>query len=343
MRIIFVVGPTGGHFFPALQLAKFLRENFPQVEVKFMGPLKKYLVEILKKEDFPFYALPLWSKEKGKFKFGVGLFFSFLLSLILFLLLRPQKVMVMGSYGSLPGGLAAYILRIPLYVHEQNVIPGRTNLFLSRLSQKIFLSFPETGSYFEGEKAVYAGMMVNSFPLKRENSSLPTLLILGGSQGSEFMNEKVSRILCQIRPQGWRILHLTGEKDYLKVKRIYDKWKIKAEVFPFQYPMDRLYSQATLSLTRGGAVTLSELYMWNIPSVVIPLKTRDSYHQKENALWFQKKGGFWIVEEHQIVRLKRLLITLLSRPPSVENLSPRVTPGISPEEIICKEMGLRRK
>ncbi len=222
---------------------------------------------------------------------------------------RPYIVMATGSFGSVPAGVSAFFLRIPLFIHEQNIVSGKANVFLGKFATKIFLAFPN--SFFPNSKSVLVGNPVGKHKSnldKREcykklelDINKKTLLVFGGSQGASSLNSWFINVLGEISNfNDWQIIHITGKSDYVRVKNRYVNFKIRSVVLPFLYPIDCAYKISDLAVSRGGALSLSELSFWGISALIVPYSYAKDNHQEYNARYFQERGGVYLLKQEDI-------------------------------------------
>jgi len=311
MRYIFAGGGTGGHLFPGISVAQVLEGKDRAARILFAGTkkeLEKRVVErfgfryrLVKQRPYPRSAL-----ELAPFFFR-GLV-SFFISLPLFLSFRPDVAVGLGGYGSVTTLFVAHLLKVPIVILEQNSIPGRANILLSRWAELACVQFEMTRKYFGKCKRVeQTGNPVRS-SLLRENRRIEsfsrdagrkTIVILGGSQGARPVNDKVVSELEIIERSGQRlqIIHQTGEKDFEKVNRAYSRTSLKASVFGFIDDIAAIYRSADLVIGRAGATTISELTALGIPSILVPLPHAKDNHQYFNAKELADRGAALIFEQ----------------------------------------------
>lgn len=305
-----MVGPSGGHLFPFLRLAKYLREKNIELPFVFSGWLSPRLQEILIKENISFLPLPLRRRSEGKLSFYSHLLLSFLKFLPRAKKKHPCCIISSGGYPSLIGGITARLKGIPLIIYEPNIVPGRANLYLARWASAILTGFPETSLFFPENKITTVGIPVgNPSPT---TGHPPTLLILGGSQGAHFLNTTLPAVLQETVPPRFHIIHISGERDYQRVKELYQNSPFSYKIYSFYYPMDELYARTDYCISRGGAITLSELSAWNIPTLIFPLLTSYTSHQLDNAYHFKKAASFEVGKENTV---KTNVKEFISSPP----------------------------
>lgn len=316
-KVLIAAGGSGGHIFPAVALARNLREDKGVSEVRFVGGNKELDRRIFKKEGLDFFLLTANKLPyKISFKlvsFFIKLSFDFIKSLFIILTYRPDVVVGFGGYVSFPIIFAAFIFKVPRIVHEQNVVAGRANKVLFKIADKVAISFKETEKFLKGGdagKVVFTGN-----PIRREifkddktfgNRSLGlseskfTILVVGGSQGAHFLNETFVSALRELSEESRRalqVIHLTGVKDYEWALKAYSELAgLQYRVYSFLDRIEEAYSASDLIVTRSGASALFEIALFGKPMIIVPYPFAMS-HQLENANAFAKKGAAVVVEE----------------------------------------------
>ena len=199
---------------------------------------------------------------------------------------------------------AAWLLRIPTVIHEQNSVPGLANRKLGPLVKKICISLPESEKYFPHNKTVLTGNPVRKEILEKavlsgKDGTVKTLLILGGSQGARAINEAVVTILLSKSTflSDVKVIHQTGIADEEWVAGSYGENNVDAEVFPFINDMAEAYQRADLVVSRAGATTLAELAVLGKPAILIPYPFAADNHQEKNALQYVNGGGAVLVSQ----------------------------------------------
>lgn len=224
---------------------------------------------------------------------------------------RPAALLAMGSYSSAGPVLAARRLGIPVVLHEANVVPGKATTTLCRLATAIALSFPETQTQLRGCHTVLTGL-----PLRRDLEtgarttrpvqSKPTLLIMGGSQGAQRINELMPLVVEKLAISGLpvHVVHLSGAQDRQRVADAYTRAGIAAEVHAFHQDMSSLYQRATLAVSRSGANSCMELALFGIPAILIPYPHAVRNHQLANAQAMARAGAADLLEQDQLDPLR---------------------------------------
>lgn len=311
-------GGTGGHFFPALALLECMWEK--GLDVEFVGsqrgiesklkssiPCKATFVE-----SYPFVRRSV--KEKLK-----AIVYSLFESLKLTRYIKTaQGGIVFGGYASLPLGMALIMKRKPLYLHEQNSVPSTTNALLSRFATKVFITFEHSRHFLPQEKVVKTGIPVRKRLLRSHlnkkhvkesfdfDPTKPVILIIGGSQGAEFLNRLALDVFSHFHLQG---IHLTGEKDKEFVSGFYRDKNLPVKVFDFSNEMEYIYTACDVAISRAGASTITELSLFGIPAVFVPFPFSTKDHQFYNAKEIEQMGG-GIVLRQEHANLERIIKAL---------------------------------
>ncbi len=211
---------------------------------------------------------------------------------------KPCVVIGLGGYGSLPGILAAWSLRLPILLMEQNAVPGRANTILARFAKTICTSFPETElSFSPKSNCVETGNPVRrSIRLKAaasQQQDVKTLLIVGGSQGATAINLAMAGIVEKYPAllAGWNVIHQTGTDDNLELSSVYETAGIPALVRPFLSDIATYLSQSRLVISRAGATTLAELAIAGLPAILVPYPNSVRDHQEHNARFYSSHGA----------------------------------------------------
>ncbi|MCU0974827.1 MAG: undecaprenyldiphospho-muramoylpentapeptide beta-N-acetylglucosaminyltransferase [Steroidobacteraceae bacterium] len=290
--VLIMAGGTGGHVFPALAVARALREQ--RREVVWLGTRRGIESRLV-----PAAGIPVeWIEIEGLRGSGAGRWLAapvrlaraLLQALAVLRRLRPGVVLGCGGFVSGPGGLAAWLTRTPLVIHEQNAVAGMTNRWLSRLAHTVAEAFE--GSFGAGRPTVVTGN-----PVRREIESLPApaerfagrsgplrLFVFGGSQGAAALNRIVPQALARLpadeRPA---VLHQAGERGAGETAARYRELGVEADVRAFVDDMAGAYAQADLVISRAGALTVSELAAAGLGAVLVPFPAAVDDHQTRNA------------------------------------------------------------
>ncbi|MFH0763767.1 MAG: undecaprenyldiphospho-muramoylpentapeptide beta-N-acetylglucosaminyltransferase [Candidatus Omnitrophota bacterium] len=317
LKILIAAGGSGGHIFPAIALARTLKEERRDIEIRFLGSRKELDKRIFEKERFRFSLISANKLPYGAsarvLPFLASLFFDLVKTFFITAAYRPGVVVGFGGYVSFPAILTARIFGIPRLVHEQNVVPGRANKALFRLADKAALSFEHTKKYLEKgteKKAVLTGNPIRREMLKGDRlfgirrfgllASKFTILVIGGSQGAHVLNEKFIEAISLIDEgarSSMQVIHITGIKDYEWATKEYSMiGKPDHRVYSFIDRIEEAYSAADLIVTRAGASAIFEIAAFGKAMILVPYPFAMS-HQSENAREFSANNAAIEIEE----------------------------------------------
>lgn len=304
-RVILSAGGTGGHLFPAQEVAKALEES---CEILFIGG-KLTQNQFFQKQRFPFEEIPCatftFSRPKELLKGSGEVIRGIAKSRKILSRFSPDLVVGFGSYYSLPVMAAALTKRVPLLLHEQNAIPGKVNKLFSRFAKVTAITFPHSASLFNGKTQLVR------FPCRKRSFDIDpwhyfgldkrvkTLFVMGGSQGAQALNKLILWSVLKL-DFSFQILHFTGNEEMAaEAKAYYSNRTIAHAVRAFETRVDLALAIADLAITRAGAGTISELIESEKPAILIPFPYATEDHQFENGRHFveQVKGGEMYREE----------------------------------------------
>lgn len=311
MKILIATGGSGGHIFPALNVAVELKKRGH--EISFAGVLHS-AERVIRKNGFELDLLNAKGLSAKSIKSLCIFFFCMLKAIkdsrVLLNRIRPDLVLGFGGYGAFAVVFTAALSRFPTIIHEQNVVPGKANRVLARMVDKIAISFEESQQYFNPAKIVLTGCPCrkndqqgarNELSLKfKLDENKYTVLVLGGSQGSHRINEVFLKTIPLLKQQlDFQVIHLTGKQDYALIRDQYQTLPIKSCVFDFLEEMDMAYKSADLVISRAGAVTVTEIGTFRKPSILIPYPLAGG-HQKENAKILSQINLAKMIEEKDL-------------------------------------------
>jgi UDP-N-acetylglucosamine--N-acetylmuramyl-(pentapeptide) pyrophosphoryl-undecaprenol N-acetylglucosamine transferase len=319
-------GGTGGHLFPGIAVAEELKKRGCKIAL-LISPKEIDRQAVKSAKDFEIFTLPaVGLQNRNYFSFGWSFWKSFRAARKFFKSQKPDAVLAMGGFTSAPPVLAARKFGAKAFLHESNTIPGRANRFLARFVDEAFAGFPETESRLRAKKVFTTGTPVRPQfcssgrePAHSEdqsrltsaatiescraalglNPNLPTILVVGGSQGASGLNEMILSALPLLAGKNWQWLHLTGANDFEKVKIAYAAQKLKAVVKPFLAEMELALGAATVAISRAGASSLAETAAVRLPSLLVPYPTAADNHQWHNARAFEKTGAAKLLEQEK--------------------------------------------
>lgn len=301
-----MAGGTGGHVFPALSVAEYLRER--GWRVVWLGAKAGMEATLVPKHGYKM-AWVRFSGLRGKglvraLVLPVNLLVAFWQSLRAILAERPDVVLGMGGYISFPGGMMASLLGRPLVIHEQNSIAGLSNRVLSRLADRVLQSFPDA----------LPGAQLSGNPVRREIAALPApgarygarsgrlqLLVLGGSLGALALNETVPLALALLdagaRPE---VTHQAGAGHIDAVRAAYAAAGVQVEALAFIDDMAARYGAADLVICRAGALTVAELACAGVASILVPFPHAVDDHQTGNAKLLSARGAAILLPQPEL-------------------------------------------
>jgi len=321
MRIIFAGGGTGGHIYPALAIAKLIKENMKDAEIIFVGTEKGLEMSLVPKEGFKLRTITVSGFKrkisKELLKTMKDLFCGLKEARKIIDEFKPDVVVGTGGYVCGPVLLIAALKGIPTLIHEQNVIPGFTNRILSYFVDKIAVSFEETKQYFHNKnKVIVTGNPIRKEILeknKRESRTLlgfhfkkPLVLIVGGSRGAEKINQTVMEIIRRGHEKSYQMVVITGEKHYSNFVNELTRSGIDLNnledirIIPFAYNMPDYLSAADLIVCRAGAITVAEVTAIGLPSIIIPSPYVADNHQEYNARLLEKNNASIVILEKDL-------------------------------------------
>lgn len=323
MRVVLTGGGTGGHIYPALAVARQIQQQEPDSELLYIGSKRGLEKQLVKQEGIPFEAIEItgfkrslsWDNVKTVYRFGKGV----RRAKRLLRDFRPDAVIGTGGYVSGPVVYAAAKLRIPVVLHEQNVIPGLTNKFLSRYANIVAVSFPESKNNFPRAKSVqYTGnpraSQVVSADAARGLESLgmnigreeKLIVIVGGSGGAKAINDCMVEMVPLVADDinGLRFLLITGqayfEDTMSRIAHVLPELPSHIRIVPYIDNMPEVMAATSIIVCRSGASSIAEITALGIPSIQIPSPNVTNNHQEANARWLEKEGAAKVILESQL-------------------------------------------
>lgn len=337
MRVLAVTGTSGGHIFPALALLDSIKKT-DKNNSAILLIAKNAKERNLEKFGYPVSYISITTIRKSLSVENIisilNFFKSWIESFLVLVRFKPDIIVGFGTLSSVPVIMLAWLFRIKTMIHEQNVLPGRANRFLSRFVDKVAISFNESRFYFKAssKKITFTGN-----PLRKElklidkdkaldffgfDRSCFTVLVMGGSQGSHNINTALFEALNALSQYfQLQVIHLSGAKDYNLLQEGYKKTNIRCRIFPFLEEMQYAYSAADLLISRSGATTISEAILYKIPAVLIPYPYAYR-HQLNNAEVLKGVGTAVIVDDNSLNSgiLTKTLKSLLSEKAKLEGM-----------------------
>ena len=323
--IAIACGGTGGHLFPGLAVAEQLLKRGCAVTL-LVSPKEVDQQAVKMARGMEIVTLPaVGLQNRNYFSFAASFVRSYFAARKVFRDSPPTAALAMGGFTSAPPICAAKNIGAKTFLHESNTIPGRANRWLSRLVDRCFVGFPQAAGRLRNRNVTVTGTPVRPQFQPRDAAScrtalglapdLPTILVMGGSQGASGINELIVNSLGLLASGQRRVqfLHLSGPGDAEKVRGAYAKAGLCASVHPFLAEMDLALGAATVAVSRSGASSLAELAAVRVPSVLIPFPAATDDHQYFNARAFEETGAARLLEQKAATpeTLVRLMLELI--------------------------------
>ena len=308
--VVFSGGGTGGHLYPALALADALGAVRPDLRPVFLGARRGVEARVLPERGAEHLLVPIRGLDRtGGLRGNLGVPWAVASSLgqvvRWFRRLRPELVVVTGGYAGAPAGLVAAAMGVPLALQEQNAVPGLTTRMLAGRARQIHLAYPEARERLPA--AARGNVRISGNPVRpptdrdaasaREDLGLdgarPTVLVVGGSQGSLALNRRVMDLVgAAPADPGYQILWSTGPRHLEGILAALEAAGAPVWVHATGYihDMPSALAAADLAVSRAGAMATSEFLAWGLPSILVPLPTAAADHQTRNAQALQEAG-----------------------------------------------------
>jgi len=340
--LLVMAGGTGGHIFPGLAVADKLKSE--GWHIHWLGTADRMESEIIPKHGYGISFINISGLRHKSLLTWLKLPFKLMNSLRQAISVinevKPDAVLGMGGYASAPGGLAAWLMRKPLIIHEQNAAAGLTNRLLSRIATKVCCAFP--GAFKNNKSAVVVGNPLRASIGKKDEQNISeesakeshNILVVGGSLGAQVLNETVPSSFSQLVEESssevvslpFHIRHQTGKGKHNDVINTYTQTGFTHEqvvVTEFIDDIASAYQWADVVICRAGALTVSELAMAATPAIFVPLPHAVDDHQVKNAQYLVSRGGAVLVKQHELTSdgLTKLLTELFSEPEKLKRMA----------------------
>lgn len=324
MKILLTGGGTGGHFYPLIAIAEKLldvadKEKIIDLKLYYMSD-SPYDKRMLFENKITYVQIPsgkmrLYFSFRNfldLFKLATGAFFG----LISMFFIYPDVIISKGGYAAFPAVFAAKLLRIPVIVHESDSSPGRMNIWTAKFAQKVAVSWPEAAEYLPKEKTALTGQPIRkdilhgdpngAYEFFKLNQKLPVILIFGGSQGAEMINNIIVDNLSDLLSR-YQIIHQTGVGKFDEVnsraKLIMENNPNIERYLPIpslnNLSMRMAAGCGTIVISRAGSA-IFEIASWGIPSIIIPITKSNGDHQRKNAYSYARAGACEVIEENNL-------------------------------------------
>ena len=342
LKIVISGGGTGGHIYPAIAIARKILEKNKDSQILFVGAKGRMEMEKIPEEGFSIIGLDV-----------VGIQRSLTLKSILknlkfpFLLLKslknakkiledfnPDVVVGVGGYASGPTLRMAHTLKIPTLIQEQNSYAGLTNKWLSKKANKICVAYENMNQFFDESKLILTGNPVRK-DIENLNSKVDeakkyfnvlksekVILVLGGSLGAMSINEGIIKSISILNDQPVKLIWQVGKRYFNKINDQLTQINMKnIHPFPFIKRMDLAYAVSHIVISRAGALSISELTLAGIPSILVPSPNVSEDHQTKNAMSLVSKSAAILVKDDQTEKLLSVAIELLKNKEQLTQIS----------------------
>ncbi len=343
LSIVLTGGGTGGHIYPALAIAQKLKNDTEINNIYYIGCDKNPEKDIINKEGIKFYSINVSGMPR---KVSLKLLFWFLelisatLKAVYYLLkLKPDLVFGTGGYVTGPVLIAAWLLRIPYAVHDPDAHPGIVNRYTAGGARFVSLAFEQAKNYINNPNSIIFGNPARESlkSINKEtavtklglNPKKKTILIIGGSQGAKTINEAaLDAVPVFINDSGFQVIHQTGKRNFTEYENnFYEKYpELRGNssylLQPYYDDMALALNAADVAISRAGSLSISELNLCELPSILIPFPYAAADHQRYNAKAMEKAGASIYLEDHDCTseKLIELVNSILSHPDKYEQM-----------------------
>ena len=306
MRVIVSAGGTGGHIYPAISIVKKIKEKDPNSEILYIGTTTRMESEIVPKEGIPYFGVNMIGLKKDLSIFKAGFLFLKAIRTCKKKIkeFKPDIIVGVGGYITTPVIYAASKLHIPTVIHEQNSIPGKSNKFLTKKVDKIFVSLPGSFKYFPEEKTILTGNPRSEEVYKAKvidkkelglSKDKKLVLIVMGSLGSETINATLKDSIPKFNEVDYEVIIVTGKAHYEEFNGV----KANKNVFikPYLDNMANILGNVDIIVSRAGASAISEITSLGIPSILVPSPYVANNHQYYNAMELVDNKASLLLEE----------------------------------------------
>ena len=319
-RIVLVGGGSGGHFYPNIAVAEALREQAEAISLPlrlyYLGP-DPYDADALRANGITFVKIPTGKRRKYFSLFNLldifKVFFGIFFAIWQLYKIYPDVVFSKGGYTSVPVVIAAWLLRIPIMIHESDTKPGTANKLAAHFARYIAISFDDTAPYFPQGKTALVGVPIrrifrSQIPNAKKVLGLPEdkplIFVTGGSQGAQRINRLILETLDELLPE-FIILHQTGAQNETRVRQtagelitnrqLLERYFVKGSLTASE--MHQAQTAADLIISRAGTGTIFEIAHKGTPAILIPIPEDISHDQRSNAYAYARAGAASVMEE----------------------------------------------
>src|SRR6267143_4992397 len=313
MNAVIACGGTGGHLFPGIAVAEVLRDRGHEVMLlvseKDIDALALSGRSTFRVEKLPTIGLPS-AFSPALFGFARRFYESLSVCRSLYRTFKPQVVLGMGGFTSTAPVLAGRIRGIATFIHESNAVPGKANRLTARMVQAVMLGFKECAPFFPKSHTEVTGTPVRTELVRLDRldarrrlglqEDVPTLLVMGGSQGASGINQALIKSLPFLQGLRLQVIHLSGPRDERLVADNYRRDNVPAYIAAFHHRMEEAYSAADVVVARAGAASLAEFAAFSLPGILIPFPYATNDHQTRNADIYARVEAAILLKESEV-------------------------------------------
>ena len=310
MKVIIAAGGTGGHIYPAVAIMNKIKEREADVEFLYIGTTDRMEKDVIPKLGIRFEGIEMSGLNRKNLLHNFSVCKKFLRAVSrskeLIQEFQPDIVVGAGGYITAPVLYAAHKCHVPTLIHEQNSIPGLSNKFIGRFSDRICVSLPNSMNLFPKEKVVYTGNPRSEEIIKAEvmhreeigfSQNKQLVIIVMGSLGSTTMTEKIMELIPSFNNKDYQVLVITGKNYYDQYKDIVVSDNMK--IVPFMDHLINLMKDSDVIVSRAGASTIAEITAIGLPAILVPSPYVTNNHQYKNAKELEDRGACVIVSEDE--------------------------------------------
>lgn len=309
MKILISAGGTGGHIYPALAIIDKFLEHDKNTEILYVGTHNRMEKDIVPQRGIKYVSIEIYGLTKNishNIK-NISLIYKAKKKLKKVMQeFKPDVVLGIGGYVTYPVIKVAHQLHIPIFVHEQNAIPGKVNKLTSKYASLIGVSFKESMKYFKGKNVIYTGNPTGTKALATKATpkstlglnSKPLVVVVMGSLGSMTVNAKMKDFLKNVQNKDYQVLYITGKKYYDEFNK--EKYSSDVHIIPYLDNLAGILKNTDVLVTRAGASTIAEIMALKVVSIFIPSPYVANNHQYYNALQLKEKDCCEIILEQDL-------------------------------------------
>lgn len=332
MKVIIAAGGTGGHIIPAISIAKELIKE--GVDILFVGNKNSMEKRLAEENSLAFKEINVQKFYRkftfAHFKFPFKLIKSVLRSKQIIKRFQPDLFLGTGGFVSGPVGYAAHLLKVPIFLQEQNSYPGATTKLLSKYAEKVFVGNHNAEKHLKNKNVIYTGNPINQNAVQEKDKinfnelglteDTRKVFLFGGSQGSYVLNKAFFPIIDDLLEKGYEIIWQIGKYSYKEFREKLQNMK-GIYAFDFTSEIGKIYNSVDLAIARAGALSLAELETKRIPSILIPLPSAAENHQYHNALELENKNVARVIEQRSLNSdiLKKNVLEMLENIDELKN------------------------